>query len=80
MTTLNITLPDELQSFIDHRVSECGHGSSSEYILDLIRRDRQGLDRFRQLLLEGALSPIEGPADAEYFDSLRRRVTGDEQS
>lgn len=80
MRKTTISIPEDLQEFVDDRVTECGYDSSREYILELIRKDRQGLDRLRQLLLEGALSPSEGPVDAEYFDALRRRISGDEPS
>ena len=52
MSTLNISLPDSLQSFVDDQ-------------------DRQQL---RGLLLAGANSPPDAPADAAYFDRLRKRV------
>ena len=74
MSKTTISIPEDLQEFVDHRVDECGHRSSSEYILELIRKDQEGLDRLRALLLEGALSPLEGPADAAYFERLRERV------
>jgi putative addiction module CopG family antidote len=41
MTTMNVSLPDELKIFVDERVSHDGYGSTSEYVRDLIRRDRE---------------------------------------
>ena len=78
MSKTTFAIPEDLQEFVNQRVNECGYSSSREYILELIRKDRQGLDQLRALLLEGALSPIEGPVDAEFFDALRRRVSGEE--
>jgi toxin ParE1/3/4 len=40
---MNISLPDELKSFIDAQVEEHGYGSTSEYLRDLIRRQRDAL-------------------------------------
>ena len=40
MTTMNVSLPDELKDFVDDRVDQSGYGSTSEYVRDLIRRDR----------------------------------------
>lgn len=34
----------------------------------------QACQHLRELLLAGAASPLEGPADAAYFDELRSRV------
>ena len=73
MTTMNISLPGSLKSFVDDQVSGRGYGSSSEYVRELIRRDRDR-QRLRDLLLEGAESPRAGEADADYFDRLRSRI------
>ena len=41
MTTMNVSLPDDLKIFVDERVTHDGYGSTSEYVRDLIRRDRE---------------------------------------
>ncbi|MBS4099067.1 MAG: type II toxin-antitoxin system ParD family antitoxin [Sulfuricella sp.] len=73
MTTMNISLPEALKDFVDQRVAVAGYGTSSEYIRELIRRDKERL-QFRSLLLEGAESPVTGDADAKYFDALRAGI------
>jgi antitoxin ParD1/3/4 len=73
MSTMNISLPEGLKSFVDEQVSERGYGTSSEYIRELIRMDQDRL-RLRGLLLEGAASPAAEPAGPAYFASLRRSV------
>jgi antitoxin ParD1/3/4 len=73
MTTMNISLPDSLKSFVDEQVNERGYGTSSEYVRELIRKD-QDRTRLRGLLLQGAESAPGKPADAAYFDGLRDRV------
>ena len=73
MGTMNISLPDELKSFVDEQVDARGYGTSSEYVRELIRRDRDR-QHLRGLLLEGAASAPAAPADAAYFDGLRARV------
>jgi len=70
---MNISLPETLKSFVDEQVTRRSHGSSSEYIRELIRKDRDR-QRLRRLLLDGAASPAAGPADTEYFSTLRDRV------
>jgi antitoxin ParD1/3/4 len=72
MATMNISLPDDLKSFVDEQVAG-RYSTSSEYIRELIRRE-QGLQRLRDLLLEGTASPLEGPADEAYFEALRERI------
>ena len=73
MTTMNISLPEALKSFVDEQVSARGFGTSSEYVRELIRKD---LDRqqLRGLLLQGAQSAPEAAADEGYFEGLRALV------
>jgi antitoxin ParD1/3/4 len=73
MGTMNISLPDSLKSFVDRQVAQCGYGTSSEYVRELIRKD-QDRNRLRNLLLEGAASPPGEVADELYFEGLREGV------
>lgn len=72
MATMNVSLPDDLKSFVDEQVAG-RYSTSSEYVRELIRRE-QDKHTLRNLLLEGAASPPAGPADDAYFDKLHRRV------
>lgn len=72
MATMNISLPDDLRSFVDEQVAG-RYSTSSEYVRELIRRE-QDLQVLRNKLLEGAASPLEGPADEAYFEGLRERI------
>jgi antitoxin ParD1/3/4 len=73
MSTMNISLPDTLKSFVDEQVSQRGFGTSSEYVRELIRKDQERL-QLRNLLMAGAASAPAAPVDATYFDGLRDRV------
>lgn len=73
MSTMNISLPDTMKSFVDDQVNRRGYGTSSEYVRELIRKD-QDRQHLRELLLAGAASEPAAPADAAYFESLRNRV------
>ena len=73
MGTMNISLPDALKCFVDKQVASRGYGTSSEYVRELIRRDRDR-QRLRGLLLGGADSAPESAADGARFDRLRERV------
>lgn len=70
---MNISLPDSLKSFVDEQVAERRYGTSSEYVRELIRKDRDR-QQLRGLLLAGAGSASGAPVDSAYFDSLRDRV------
>ena len=73
MSTMNISLPSALKSFVDEQVTTRGYGTSSEYVRELIRRERER-QQLRGLLLEGANSPPTSLVDGAYFDRLRDRL------
>lgn len=73
MTTMNLSLPESLKTFVDEQVVQCGYGTSSEYVCDLIRKD-QDRTRLRGLLLQGAESASGKPVGEAYFEDLRDRV------
>jgi antitoxin ParD1/3/4 len=73
MSTMNISLPDSLRTFVEEQVSARGYGTSSEYVRELIRKD---LDRqnLRDLLLKGASSELTASVNTQYFQDMRERV------
>lgn len=73
MSTMNISLPNTLKSFVDEQVSRGAYGTSSEYLRELIRRDKDRL-HLRSLLLDGAASAPAAVVDAVYFKNLREGV------
>lgn len=73
MSTMNISLPDTLKSFVDEQVNQGCYGTSSEYVRELIRKDQDRL-KLRGLLLAGAASAPAAPANSDYFEGLRNRV------
>jgi antitoxin ParD1/3/4 len=73
MSTMNISLPDALKSFVDVQVTDRGYGTSSEYVRELIRKDQQA-QQLRALLLAGAESPAQEAITPAYFEALRQRV------
>jgi antitoxin ParD1/3/4 len=73
MSTMNISLPEALKSFVDEQVGQRGYSTSSEYVRELIRKDHDR-QHLRGLLLAGAQSAPTAPADGDYFESLRAKV------
>ena len=73
MGTMNISLPDSLKSFVEEQRSARGYGTSSEYIRELIRKERDR-EHLRSLLLEGAASEPTVHADGRFFEELRDGV------
>lgn len=73
MATMNISLPDELKQFIDAQVTEHGYGSTSEYLRDLVRKQRD-VEKLRGILLEGVSSGPATPMEPDFFDKMRERA------
>jgi antitoxin ParD1/3/4 len=71
---MNVSLPDELRSYVDEQVVGGRYGSTSEYVRELIRRD-QDRQRLRALLTSGVESDPGPLADDRYFQQLRARVS-----
>lgn len=71
---MNISLPETLKSFVDSQVSEGDYSSSSEYVRELLRKERDRV-KLRQMIMAGIESELSSqPLDAYYFDDLRKRI------
>jgi antitoxin ParD1/3/4 len=73
VSTMNISLPQTLKEFVDRQVAERGFGTSSEYLRELIRKDKDRT-QLRALLMAGAGSRLGAPADEAFFEGLRARI------
>ena len=69
MATLNVLMPDELQTFIETRVNTGEYQSVSDYLRDLISHDHEKMDR---LLMEGIESGKATPLD---MSVLKKKAT-----
>ncbi len=74
MATMNISLPDELRQFAEAQVSAHLYASGSEYVRELIRRDRDNV-LLREAVLAGVRSGDGADMDADYFARLRGRFS-----
>ena len=79
MTTMNISLPDEMRAFVEEQLKSGGYSTASEYVRELIRtaQKEKARARLEALLLEGLDSgdPIEVTPDSwrELRDEAQRR-------
>jgi len=75
MTTLNISLPESLKSFVEEQVAGGGYSTASEYVRSLIReaQERRTKAELEGKLLAalGAEATSMGTAD---WNELRERV------
>ncbi|MDZ7674539.1 MAG: type II toxin-antitoxin system ParD family antitoxin [Acidimicrobiales bacterium] len=76
--TMSFALPEELRGYVDERVQSGEYGNTSEYLRDLIRRDRreQASVRLRSLVADGLDSGPAQPVDDQLLDELRNRSFG----
>ena len=76
MSSLNISLPQQLKDFVEERVKVGGYSTPSEYVRELLREDqkRQAAQRLEALLLDGVASGIPIEANAEYWETKRRQL------
>jgi len=73
MTSINVTLPDELKEYVEAQ-SRRERSTPSEYVQDLILEDqrRRAKDELDSLLLAGLDSGDPIPADSQFWADLRR--------
>ncbi len=76
MTIMNISLPDEMQAFVEAQMATEGYASASEYLRALIReaqkrQAKQALEaKFREALDSGPATPMS----KEDWAALRREA------
>jgi antitoxin ParD1/3/4 len=73
MAQMNISLPDRLKSWADARVAEGRYSSTSDYVRDLMRRDRdraEAIARLQAAIDAGRASP---PSDRTIEDIIAAR-------
>ncbi len=75
MTSMNISLPEELKEYVEER-THSGYSTPSEYVRELIREDqkRRSKERLEALLLEGLNSGDPIPADVKFWTELKREA------
>lgn len=76
MAQMNISIPEQLKSWAEARVAEGSYSSTSDYVRDLVRRDRDYAEKLAALqaaIDEGRASPeIDLTIDDIIADGKRR--------
>jgi antitoxin ParD1/3/4 len=75
MTSMNISLPDELKQYVEAQ-TKAGYSTPSEYVRELIREDqkRRAQQRLEQMLLEGLSSGESVAADQKFWADLKNEA------
>lgn len=77
MTTMNISLPDEMKAFVETQVQQGGYSTASEYLRELIRdaqKTRTAEERLEKLLLEGINSGPGIEVTPEFWERARQEL------
>lgn len=76
MTTMNISLPEEMKAFVEEQIKQGGYSTVSEYLRELIRdaQKQAAKDRLEKLLLEGLDSGPATPMTREDWEGLHREL------
>jgi antitoxin ParD1/3/4 len=76
--TMSFALPEALRAFIDQRVRSGEYGNTSEYLRELIRRDREEVakKRLRELIEEGLNSGPARELTPADWAALRKKALG----
>ncbi|WP_068546710.1 type II toxin-antitoxin system ParD family antitoxin [Thalassotalea crassostreae] len=70
MATLNISIPDEMRTWIDRQIESGRFANASDYIRDLIRHNQSEKDAIRMALVEGELS---GESELSVLDIIKQQ-------
>jgi antitoxin ParD1/3/4 len=75
MGTMNISLPDPMKNWVEEQARTGRYANSSDYVRDLIRRDRARVEAIAELQAAVDAGLASGPAkplDREAFKSKMR--------
>ena len=75
---MSFALPEELRAYVDERVASGDYGNTSEYLRELIRRDRheQAIARLRALVADGLESGEPVPLTTDRVEHTRKKALG----
>lgn len=80
MGTMNISLPDPMKNWVEDQAKSGRYANSSDYVRDLIRRDRMRLEAVAEIQAAVDAGLASGPAkslDREAFKArMRARHAG----
>ncbi len=80
MATMNVSLPDDMKSWVDGQSESGRYASASDYLRDLIRRDqerREKIDRMQALVAEAMKSGVSDKSLEHILTEARRQAGTD---
>jgi len=80
MTSMSVSLSDQLRGFIKSRVQSGDYHNESEYIRDLVRKDREKLSddqKLLNLLRQSEQSGVSNSTLPDLMSSVKERLKQD---
>lgn len=81
MATMNVSLPDQMKTWVEDQAKGGKYGNASDYVRDLIRKDQDRQNKvaqFERLIRDGIESGVSTRAMEELLIEARARMGGDE--
>lgn len=77
MATMNVSLPDEMKSWVESQTRTGRYSNASDYVRDLIREDQERKDKIahiQALVTEGLESGISNKSMDDLLQDARART------
>lgn len=74
MATMNVSLPDAMKDWVESQARDGRYSNASDYVRDLIRRDRERAERradLQRLITQGIDSGISGSTMEELREAAQ---------
>ncbi len=80
MATMTVSLPEPMKDWIEELTQKGEYSSSSDYVRDLVRRDRErrneelSIDELRQIVIDARQSGISEKSVEQIFNEAKKIV------
>ena len=74
MGTMNISLPDQMKIWVEEQAKSGRFANSSDYVRDLIRRDRARMEAIAELQEALDIGLASGPAEPFDVEAFKARM------
>lgn len=80
MATMTVSLPEPMKDWIEELTQKGEYSSSSDYVRDLVRRDRErrneelSIDELRQIIIDARQSGISEKSVEQIFNEAKKIV------
>lgn len=73
MATMNVSLPDPMREWVEAQIKSGEYSNASDYVRDLIRRDREYRDK-REILIKALIAGEDSGVSKQTVDDIWKDV------